>query len=506
MIQFTLKNTLLSFLMRKRNNSIYRWINNPTKYQQIVFENLIKKGKKTKFGKDHKFHDIKDISTFKNNIPLRAYEDIEPYIKKARNNEKNILWPGKVKFFAKSSGTTNNKSKYIPITKDCLSHCHFRSGKDMLSLYENNFPKKNIYNGKGLMLGGSISKNLSNKNGDLSAILLDQFPFWVSYHRVPDISTALMKEWDQKLNKIALQAINENITNITGVPSWMLILLKRIVKISGKKNICEVWPNLELYMHGGVNFEPYRSQFDILIPNNKMNYLEGYNASEGFFGLQDLKKSKGLLLLLNNGIFYEFIEISDYNKGIRETIGLNQVRQKVNYVIIITTNAGLWRYIIGDLVCFTTTFPFRIKITGRITSCINSFGEELMVHNTDRAITYCCEKFNCSISDYTVAPIFLDEHCGCHQWLIEFNKKPENLNQFIKEIDISLKKTNSDYEAKRYKNIILQEPKLVVLENNEFYIWLKENNRLGGQFKIPRLSENRELADNIISISRSFQQ
>ena len=495
-------------MMQKRIKNINKCIENPINCQTDVFNYLIKKGLSTKFGKEHYFNKITDYSSFKNQIPIRSYEELEPYIAKARKGEKDVLWPGEVKWFAKSSGTTNSKSKFIPITKESLYDCHFKAGKDMLSLYENNFPKTNIYNGKGLMLGGTISKSEDGefKDGDLSAILLDEFPFWVNYHRVPDIETALMKEWDEKLDKIAKQAVNENITNLTGVPSWMLILLKRILQLSGKNNIAEVWPKLELYMHGGVNFEPYKKQFEELIPSKKMNYLEGYNASEGFIGIQDKSPSEGILLMLDYGIFYEFISMDQYRKGGKDAIDLSEVELNKSYALVITTNGGLWRYLIGDVIQFTSIFPFRIKIVGRTKSCINTFGEELMVHNTDTAISKSCKKYNCSITDYSVAPIFIDDESGGHQWFVEFAKKPLELDLFIKEIDYQLKQLNSDYEAKRSNDLILKFPELIVIENNEFYLWLKENKRLGGQYKIPRLTENRDIAERIISIKRSFQQ
>ena len=495
-------------MMQKRIKNINKCIENPINCQTDVFNYLIKKGINTKFGQEHYFNKKTNYTSFKNQIPVRSYEELEPYIAKTRKGEKDVLWPGEVKWFAKSSGTTNSKSKFIPITKESLYDCHFKAGKDMLSLYENNFPKTNIYNGKGLMLGGALAKSEDGefKDGDLSAILLDEFPFWVNYHRVPDIETALMKEWDEKLDKIAKQAVNENITNLTGVPSWMLILLKRILQLSGKNNIAEVWPNLELYMHGGVNFEPYKKQFEELISSKKMNYLEGYNASEGFIGIQDKSPSEGILLMLDYGIFYEFISMDQYRKGGKDAIDLSLVELNKSYALVITTNGGLWRYLIGDVIQFTSIFPFRIKIVGRTKSCINTFGEELMVHNTDTAISKSCKKYNCSITDYSVAPIFIDDESGGHQWFVEFAKKPLELDLFIKEIDHQLKQLNSDYEAKRSNNLILKFPELIVIENNEFYIWLKENKRLGGQYKIPRLTENRDIAERIISIKRSFQQ
>ena len=490
--------------IKKINNNIY----NPIKCQTKVFNYLIRKGIKTKFGKEHQFNRIYNYDQFKKQVPIRKYEQFSEYIIKIKNGEKDVLWPGKMKFFAKSSGTTNNKSKYIPITKESLYSCHYKAGKDMLSIYENNFSKSNIYNGKGLMLGGSIQKTKTKTNkiiiGDLSAILIKKFPFWVNFHRVPDKKTALMHNWDQKLEKIAKQAVNENITNITGVPSWMLILLKRILKISGKKNIVEVWPNIELYIHGGINFAPYKKQFKQLIPSKKMNYLEGYNASEGFFGIQDKNKSKGMLLMLDYGVFYEFIPMQKYRQGKLEAIDLSNVEINTNYALVITTNAGLWRYLIGDVVEFTSINPYRIKIIGRTKSYINTFGEELMIHNTDKAIDIACQKFNCIINEYMVAPIYISKRTGGHEWFIEFVKQPGNLTLFMQELDYQIKNLNSDYEAKRYKDLILRPPKLVVIENNEFYIWLKENNRLGGQYKIPRLTETRVIADRIIKIKKKF--
>ena len=492
--------------MQKRIKNIYNWSNQPIKYQKNIFNYLIHKGLETKFGQQHSFHKIKNYKSFKKQIPIRTYEDLAPYIQKGKKGEKNVLWPGSVKWFAKSSGTTNSKSKFIPITKESLNDCHLRGGKDMLCLYENNFPNTNLYNGKGIMLGGTITKSKNNyfKEGDLSAILLDEFPFWVNYHRIPDIKTALMNDWEKKIDEIAKQAVKENITNLTGVPSWMLILLKRILAISGKKNISEIWPHLELYMHGGVNFDPYRKQFEQLIPSKKMNYLEGYNASEGFFAIQDKNNNQGMLLMLNHGIFYEFIAAEDYREGKRDAIDLSKVELSKNYALIINTNGGLWRYAIGDVIQFTSLSPYRIKITGRIQSCINTFGEELMVHNTDTAINISCEKHNCSIAEYSVAPVFINNLSGGHQWFIEFNKKPLDLKLFMQEIDNQIKKLNSDYESKRHNNLILKFPELIPIENNEFYLWLKENKRLGGQHKIPRLTEKREIAEKILSLKEKF--
>jgi len=489
-------------MMQKRIDKIEGFCKNPIQSQQNVFDFLISKGKKTTFGKEHSFQNIDTYTQFSENIPIRTYEEFSGFIERAREGEENVLWPGKINWFAKSSGTTNAQSKFIPITQESLEDCHFKGGKDMLSLYGNNFPFSDMYNGKGLMLGGTIktSEKGNYKDGDLSAILLDEFPFWVNYHRIPDIETALMSEWEEKLERIAQQAVHENITNLTGVPSWMLILLKRVLAISGKKNISEVWPNLELYMHGGVNFEPYKEQFKTLIPSKKMNYLEGYNASEGFIGIQDKNPSEGLLLMLDYGIFYEFIPMDKFRKGQLEAIPLKDVQLNIDYALVISTNGGLWRYLIGDVIRFNTLSPFRIKIIGRTKSFLNAFGEELIVENTDKALLATCSICKASIKDYTVAPIFIDDSSGGHQWFIEFFREPEDIEFFKQELDNNLKALNSDYAAKRTQNLILNSPEIVLIQNNKFYTWLKQNNRLGGQYKIPRLCNDRKIAKEMLAL------
>ena len=507
-MNLTFQKFLVSFITKNGSKRIQKESKNAIYIQYKILNYLLKKAKFTSFGKEYNFNKIKTYNDFKISIPIRNYEEFFPYINRIRNGEHNVLWPQKIKWFAKSSGTTNNISKYIPVSKEALYDCHFKAGKDMISIYNNNFPAKNIYNGKGIMLGGSI--NTANQkdyiDGDLSAILIHKFPFWVNKHRVPDIETSLMQNWELKLEKIVNQSIKENITNLTGVPSWMLILLKKVLEVSKKKNILEVWPNLEVYFHGGVNFEPYREQFNTMIPSTSMNYLEGYNASEGFFAVQDKNPSEGMLLLINHGIFYEFIEVNKLNNSEKNIINIENVQLDINYAIIISTNSGLWRYMIGDVIKFTSINPYRIKIVGRTKSFINTFGEELMVHNTDKAILETCKKLGCQIIEYTVAPIYISAKSGGHQWFIEFEKKPENLTDFINVLDKNLTSINSDYAAKRFKNLILKKPEIICLENNEFYIWLKNNNRLGGQIKIPRLNNDRMFAEEILSIHRSFQQ
>lgn len=498
------KNSFLSWLMRKRIHQIDFFRKYPIKAQEDVFDHLITKAKGTSFGIDHNFTNIKSYSDFKNQVPLRSYEELYPYINRQKKGEKNVLWPGKVQCFAKSSGTTNDRSKYIPISQDSLKECHYNGGKDMLSLYCNNFRNTNIFNGKGLMLGGSLNNDSGFIEGDLSAILIKNFPFWVNMHRSPNMETALLKEWNRKLDLITNQAIHEDITNITGVCSWVLVLLHKIIEKSAAKNITEVWPNLELYMHGGVNFGPYKHQFKTLIPSNKMNYLEGYNASEGFFGIQDQKDKKDLLLMLDYGIFYEFISLSDYNRGEEVTVSLLNVKLEETYVLIISTNAGLWRYVIGDTIRFTCLHPFRIKIVGRTQSYINAVGEELMVENAEEALRLGSEKHQCMISDYIVSPFFVEEAVAYHKWIIEFSKKPESLEDFKLDLDNNLKLLNSDYESKRSNDFVLLSPEIVEAKSGLFYEWLEKNKRLGGQYKVPRLDNSSEIFKEILELNTTY--
>ena len=499
MINFPFKNSILSSLIKVRINNLEKMIENPIITQDKVFHKLIQTAKNTKFGIEHSFDKIKNYNDYKEIVPDRKYEDLFPYINEIRKGKKNILWPNSIKLFAKSSGTTNAKSKYIPLSYETLNECHFKGGKDMLAVYLKNNPDSKIFNGKGIILGGSKEINTNYIEGDLSAILLENFPFWVNTHRLPDIETATMKNWNEKLEKITNQSINQNITNLSGVPSWMLILLKNIIKQAGVKKITDIWPNLELYIHGGVNFSPYKNQFNSLISSKNMNYLETYNASEGFFALQDRKDAKDMLLLLEYGIFYEFKNI----KGLNENyISLKDVKTEIDYEIIISTNSGLWRYRIGDIVRFTSTNPYRIIIKGRTKNCINTFGEELMVHNTDQAISTACKKTNCKIVEYTVAPIFFKDASGAHEWAIEFEKLPKEIDMFNQILDEKLKQINSDYEAKRSGDIIIRKPKINIIKNGIFFYWLKTKNKLGGQNKIVRLSEKRKFIDELKQLNR----
>lgn len=493
-------NSVMSWFIKKRIHQIELFMKYPHDVQGEWFRKLIISARDTEWGRKYDYKSIRTPEQFRERVPLSEYNDLKPYINRLRKGEQNILWPSDVKWFAKSSGTTSDKSKFIPVSEEALEECHFKGGKDLLSIYCNNNPDSQIFNGKALALGGSIIKDNEHSeafHGDVSAIIMENLPFWVELIRTPEISVALMNEWESKIERIAMITKNEDVTNISGVPSWTLLLLKRIMEITGKKSIGEVWPNLELFIHGGVNFSPYREQFGKIAPPG-MKYLETYNASEGFFGIQDLSTPGEMLLMLDYGIYYEFMPLSEYDVPTDKTLSLDQVETDVNYALIISTNAGLWRYMIGDTIQFTSLDPYRIRITGRTTSFINAFGEELIIDNAEKAIAMACEKASATITDYTAAPVYFDDHTNAaHEWLIEFETPPDNLDYFTEILDNALKALNSDYEAKRYHNMILRQPIIQKLPSGTFYRWLKERGKLGGQNKVPRLSNDRKYLDDI---------
>lgn len=491
----------MSWVMRKRMHQIDLFRKYPHEVQEEWFQKLIENGKKTTFGKQYNFENIQNYEQFKTQLPVRTYKDLEEYIKSIRQGLQNVLWPSETKWFAKSSGTSGSKSKFIPVTEESLVDCHFKGGKDMLSIYCDNYPETTIFNGKSLILGGTheASLNENAKEGDLSAIIMDNLPLWVNIHRTPSKDIAIMNDFEAKIEKIAKISSKENVTNIAGVPSWMLVLFKRILEITGAKHIHEIWPNLELYMHGGVSFSHYRKQFEELLPNGA-NYLETYNASEGFFGIQDKLNCDEMLLMLDYGIFYEFIPMDDYD--MRNTVPIWEVEQCKNYAMVISTNAGLWRYLIGDTITFTKTQPYRFKITGRISQFLNTFGEELTIDNTNKALSIACQKTNTNVLEYTVAPIYMQsQKKGGHEWIIEFESAPKDLDFFTYALDDALKSINSDYEAKRYKNMALREPKIHLAKKNLFYQWMKSQDKLGRQFKVPRLCNERIHLERLLNLN-----
>jgi len=493
-------NSIASWLMKKRMHQIELFMKYPHDVQNEWLLNLVDTAKNTSFGKKHGFKNITNAEQFKS-IPLQDYESLKPFIERTRRGEQNLLWNTDIKWFAKSSGTTD-KSKYIPVSKEFLNGCHYNGGRDMITFQCINNSETKLFTGKNLALGGSYkTDNFGDHNsfhGDVSAIIIQNLPMWAEYFRAPDVNIALMDNWEDKLEKIAQSMANENVTSLAGVPSWMLVLIKRILEIKNTKTLKDVWPNLEVYFHGGVSFTPYQHLFENLFDNSHVAYMQLYSASEGFFGIQDEKVSNEMLLMLDYGIYYEFILITDLNESNPKTYNLSEVQIHKNYSLLITTNAGLWRYQLGDTIQFTNLSPFRFIITGRTKQCINVFGEEVMIHNAEQAIKIACEKTKTHIIDYTVAPVFMDGNSGAHQWLIEFENEPEHLDYFIKILDDNLKTINSDYEAKRFNNYILQSPTITCLPKGTFYNWLKVNNKLGGQFKVPRLNNTRVIVDEIL--------
>mgnify|MGYP006074587445 FL=1 len=496
-------NSIISWFLKKRVHQIELFLKYPIDVQEELLLKLVATAKKTEFGEEHHFSSIKNYKDFTNEVPIQRYESIEPLIERCRKGEQNLFWPTPIKWFAKSSGTTNAKSKFIPVSDEALEYCHMKAGKDMLCLYINNNEETQLFTGKGLKLGGSseIYKDNDSYFGDLSAIITGNLPFWVDYSTAPSQEVALMAEWETKMEAIIDETIHENITSLIGVPSWMLVLLNRVLERTGKDHILEVWPNLEVYFHGGVNFNPYREQYKKLIPKKDFQYYEIYNASEGFFAIQDNNGSKELLLMLDYGIFYEFIPMTAYKGESSKAIPLSEVKKDIDYALIITTNSGLWRYLIGDTIRFTSLDPYRIKITGRTKHHINVFGEELIIENAEDALRLACEKTNANIKEYTVGPIFMEgKKNGGHQWIIEFENAPKSMDYFTEILDNALKSINSDYEAKRYNSMALAMPKIHVAKEGLFYDWLKKKGKLGGQHKIPRLSNSRDFIEELLEL------
>lgn len=496
-------NSFASWILKKRIHQIELFMKYPNEVQEELLFSLLRNAEGTVFGKQYDFSSIKSYDTFSERIPIVTYEDIQPYIERARQGEANVFWNTPIKWFAKSSGTTDAKSKFIPVSKESLEDCHFKAGKDMLCLYLNNNENSQLFTGKSLRLGGSKQLYADNNTyfGDLSAILIENLPIWAEFSSTPSNKVSQLSDWEIKLDAIIKETRNENVTSFAGVPSWMLVLLNRALETTGKENLFEMWENLEVYFHGGVSFDPYREQYKKLLPSSDFNYYEIYNASEGFFALQDLNNSHEMLLMLDYGIFYEFIPMEVFGTSKQKAIRLSDVEIGKNYAVVISTNSGLFRYLIGDTVRFTSLNPYRIKITGRTKHHINVFGEELMIENTDRAIAKACKVTNTEVLDYTVAPIFMaGKEKGAHEWIIEFKENPKDIELFHTVLDNTLKELNSDYEAKRTNNMTLNPPVLNIARERLFYDWLKKNDKLGGQNKIPRLSNDRTYLDELKSM------
>ncbi len=500
----TIVNSFLNWIMKKRMHQIELFMKYPDEVQDEWFFNLINSAEGTEWGKKYDYRSIENIQQFRERVPVQNYDTLKPYIERMLNGEQNVLWPSEIKWFAKSSGTTSDRSKFIPVSEESLEECHFKGGKDMLAIYCNNRPDAKMFTGKSLVLGGSHQINQLSPDsfyGDLSAVIIKNLPIWAEMMRTPDMSIALMDNYEEKIEKMARATMDVNVTNIAGVPTWTIVLAKRILELTGKNNLMEVWPNLELYVHGAVKFEPYYDQFKALIPNENMYYLETYNASEGFFGIQDQSVEKDLLLMLDYGIYYEFIPMEYFDDENPNTLSLHEVALDKNYAIVISTNAGLWRYVIGDTVKFTSLSPYRIKITGRTKHFINAFGEEVIIDNAEKALIKACAATNAAIKDYTACPIyFKGKDVGGHEWIIEFEKQPTEFNHFIDILDNTLREVNSDYDAKRFKDMALKRPIVHNAPDGTFYKWLKHKGKLGGQHKVPRLANERKYVEEILEL------
>lgn len=499
-----LVNSIASWFLKKRFHQIELFLKYPNEVQSELLLDLIDEASDTEIGKKYDFASIESYRAFADRVPISTYEDYEDLIERSRRGASNIFWPKPIKWFAKSSGTTNAKSKFIPVSAESLEDCHYAAGKDLLCMYLNNNEDAQLFTGKSLRLGGS--KELYEENGtvfgDLSAILIDNAPFWAEFSSTPSNKVSLMSNWEEKMQAIVDETINENVTSLAGVPSWMLVLLNNVLETTGKNSLFEIWPNLEVYFHGGVSFVPYIDQYKTLLPSDQFRYYEIYNASEGFFAIQDQNNSSELLLMLDYGIFYEFIPMETYGSKNEKVVPLSEVEVGKNYAVIITTNAGLWRYKIGDTVRFTSTNPYRIKVSGRTKHFINAFGEELIIENAESALKKVCRETNAEIVDFTAAPVYMKgKEKGAHEWIIEFKTPPKNQETFNQLLDKSLQEINSDYEAKRANNMTLNPPQINVARSQLFYDWLKENNKLGGQHKVPRLSNNREYLDELLGMN-----
>lgn len=503
-------NSIFAWMMKKRIHQIDLFRKYPLEVQEELLGRLMLAGSKSVYGAVHDFSMIKTYDQYRTKVPLQEYEDAKPWIDRLMAGEQNLLWNTETKWFAKSSGTMSSRSKFIPVTKESLEGCHYKGGKDLLAMYYDNHPKRKLYKGKHLIIGGSAEINHLSADsyfGDLSAIIVKNLPWWIEVRRTPAKEIALMTEWTEKIEKMAHSTINQDVVIIAGVPSWTMVLANRVLEITGKSNLKEVWPNLELFMHGGVSFEPYREHFKKLIPDPAMNYVETYNASEGFFGIQDQVNSDEMLLMLDYGIFFEFIPMTDFNgkeTDASKIVSIADVELDVNYAMVISTNAGLWRYIIGDTIKFTALYPFRFKITGRTKSYINTFGEEVIEENATAAIAEASSRTNAVVREFTACPIYMNGvEQGAHEWCIEFAKQPDEMDRFKQILDETLRAVNSDYDAKRYHNLVLLEPKMNIVTKGTFDHWLESIGKLGGQNKVPRLSNNRVILEQILQLTES---
>ena len=493
------------FFLGKRLKDFELYASQPEAVQQKVLRRLLNDAAHTTWGREHGYASIKSYTDYAAAVPLQTYDDLKPYIDRMRNGEDNLLWHSKVKWYAQSSGTTNDKSKYIPVTSEGLDDTHYRGGADCVAIYLGMNPSSRFFSGKGLILGGSFNEQPNpdgSRVGDLSAVLMQNINPVVNFFRVPSKEVALMREWESKIERLAADTASANVTNLSGVPSWMLVVLKKVLDITGKDSIEQVWPGIEVFFHGGVSFTPYRSQYKELIKSDRMHYVETYNASEGFFGIQNDLSDPSMMLMIDYGVFYEFVPMAEFGKPNARAVSLTDIELGKNYAMVISTSCGLWRYVIGDTVMFTSKSPYKFRITGRTKHFINAFGEELIVDNAEKGLARACAETGAKVLDYSAAPVYMDAQGKCrHQWLIEFAVMPDSLDRFVAVLDAALKSVNSDYEAKRTKDIALQLPEVVVARPGLFNDWLKGKGKLGGQHKVPRLSNTRDIIDEMLALN-----
>ncbi|HMZ88016.1 MAG TPA: GH3 auxin-responsive promoter family protein [Chitinophagales bacterium] len=481
---------------------IHSVVSDPIRAQDQVFQTLIDGGRDTVWGKQYDYASLRSLNDLKNRFPVQDYDTLKPYIDRIMQGEQQVLWHSHIAWFAKSSGTTSDKSKFIPVSSMALEECHFRGGRDVIAMYLHNNPESKLFDGKSLLMGGShqINKlNQHSKYGDVSAVMMQNLPWAAKYAMTPSLEIALMDEWESKIEAMAHYTKNDNVTSIAGVPTWTIVLIRRLFELCGTDNVKDIWPNLELYIHGGVSFKPYRSQFNTLIRKDNMHYVETYNASEGFFAFQDRLGADDMLLMPDYGLFYEFIPMEEFDKEDPKTLSWGEVELGKNYAVVVSSNAGLWRYKIGDTIRFTSLYPHRVQVSGRVKHFINAFGEEVIVDNSDKAIAEASAQTGAKVVEYTAAPIYISgNEKGGHEWIIEFSTPPENIEQFTAILDATLKSINSDYEAKRHKDLALKMPVVHIARKGAFYDWLKSKGKLGGQHKIPRLSNERTYVDEIL--------
>lgn len=499
-----LLNSLFTWIMKKRIHQIELFMKYPHDVQEEWFQSLISTAEATEWGKKYDYNSILTPAEYKSRVPIQDYDDIKVYIDRMIKGEQNLVWPSDIKWFAKSSGTTADRSKFIPVSMEALEDCHYQGGKDMLSIYCHNKPDNKVFTGKSVVIGGSSQINNFSPDsyyGDLSSILIRNLPFWAEFKRTPNLEVTLNPNFEEKIEQIAQITVKENVTSLAGVPTWNIVMAKRILEITGKDNLLEVWPNLEFYGHGGVSFKPYREQFKALIPSDNMYYLENYNASEGYFGLQDRSDSEDLLLMLDYGIYYEFLPMEHAHEEHPKTLGLDEVELGKNYALIISTNAGLWRYKIGDTIKFTSLSPYRFQISGRTKHYINAFGEEVIVDNAEQALYTACKTTQAIVKDYTAGPVYFHQgQAGAHEWIIEFERLPTDIQLFCDTLDKTLREINSDYDAKRFKDMALGVPIVHIAGKDTFYRWMKSRGKLGGQNKVPRLSNDRTYLDALLHL------